>query len=335
MIKVGIVGATGYTGIECVRLLQHHPQITITSLYSHQAVDKDVVDIFPGAKNLPPKFEAFDPKKKTDLDCLFLAVPHGTVHPMMSDLLTLECKIIDLSADFRLNDSSLFQKFYLEKHMNPEQLTGVPYGLPEIYKKEIKQASFVANPGCYSTASILALYPLTKQGLISNAVIDAKSGVTGAGKKASEGTHYCEVNEHLSAYNTNAHRHQAELKEHCHCDIVFSPHLVPMSRGIIASCYITLSNSLNYDDVQAIYTEFYNEAPFVEVHGLDHKATTQDSVGSNTCHITLKQVTEKTVILFASIDNLIKGASGQAIQNMNLMFDLPETMGLPQIALRI
>lgn len=332
MIRVGIVGATGYTGLECIRLLLQHPYVSIDYLFTSKQFS-DFPDYLANKKSLPDCLTYFDPKSVPELDCLFLAVPHGTVHSIMKDLETSSCKIVDLSADFRLHSADLFEQYYNQVHDYPELLNKVPYGLPELYTASIKQANIVANPGCYATASILALYPLKDR--IVSAIVDAKSGVTGAGKKVSELTHYCEVNDHVSSYSTNVHRHQVELREHCHDRIVFSPHLVPMSRGIICSCYITTNKELTYDDVVGLYENAYKNASFVRVHKTGHKVTTQDSVGSNMCDITISSVTKDLIIVFSTIDNLIKGAAGQAIQNMNIMFDLDETLGLPMCETRI
>jgi len=329
MLKVGIVGVTGYTGLELLRLLQHHPNVTVTHLFSQQFAGESSGSHFPSCEAVPSSFEAFDPDSDYDFDCLFLAVPHATTHEYMHKLAKHAYKIVDLSADFRLNDAKLFESYYSSTHQNPDLLNEVPYGIPELYADSIAHANIVANPGCYSTTAILGLMPLCAEAVVSSVIIDAKSGVTGAGKSLKRESLYCEVNEHISSYATNEHRHQAELSEHLAVPVVFSPHLIPMQRGILCSSYVQTTKPFTKEQLVALYKDFYDDCPFVTINS-GSKASTQGVVGSNRCDITLSVVND-TITIFSATDNLIKGAAGQAIQNFNVMFGLDQTLSLPII----
>jgi N-acetyl-gamma-glutamyl-phosphate reductase len=327
MLRVAVVGATGYTGYELLRLLQHHPAVAITELFSTQLEGEPTDTLFSGQHKLPKTFKTFSADEDYDIDFLFLAVPHATTHEYMHKLEKKSYRVIDLSADFRLNDTELYERYYQIKHANPQLLQKIPYGLPELYFDAIKHSRIVANPGCYSTTAILGLYPLCEAGLVEHVVIDAKSGVSGAGKTLKKSSLYCEVNEHLSAYATNNHRHQAELIEHLNVPHVFSPHLIPMMRGILCSSYVQTKTKINIDELVALYSDFYKECTFVTVQ-TGKLATTQSVIGSNRVEITLC-IQNDAVIVFSASDNLIKGAAGQAIQNMNIMVGLNEDLGLP------
>ena len=327
MLRVAVVGATGYTGYEVLRLLQLHPHVDVVKLFSTQHAGTDVSSIFPSAHGLPKTFSNFDPDIDYEFDCLFLAVPHVTTHHYMAKLVSKSYRIIDLSADFRLSDDSLFNETYSVSHKSPSLLTEVPYGIPELYADDIAHAKIVANPGCYATTAILGLYPLSQEGFIDHVVIDAKSGVSGAGRSLKKDSMYCEANEHVSAYATNTHRHQAELAEHLGVPLVFSPHLIPMSRGIMCSSYVQSSKPSDEDSLLSLYNDVYKDCPFVTVH-VQNKITTAAVVGSNRVDISIV-VANGQICIFSVSDNLIKGAAGQAIQNMNVMFGLSQELGLP------
>ena len=334
MINVGVVGATGYTGYECVRLLQHHPKVKITWLFSQQQATESTHSLFGSHTSLPDTFTKFEPHKTyKNCDVLLLAVPHVQSHEYMSELAKKSYKIIDLSADFRLNDPNSFLDAYQTTHQHPDLLSKVPYGLPELYEDDIKNASIVANPGCYATATILSLYPLLKSDITCTSIIvDAKSGVSGAGKSLKTASHFGEANEHLSAYSINNHRHQTEIAEQLGQSITFVPHLIPMSRGIFITAYITLDRSIDLDTLASLYT-IYRDKPFVTVSLNEQAPSTKQVVGSNQCYVNLLcQSSSNQIIITGMIDNLIKGAAGQAIQNMNCMFDMDQTLGLPQLS---
>ncbi len=334
-MKVGVVGATGYTGIELVRLLHVHPRVTITHLFSKQSEGRSFQSVFPHVPDaLDLVLQAFDPYAPPEVDVLFLALPHGDSHRFLPSLIAKGIKIIDLSADFRLDDPNIFEQFYGVQHANPGLLKTIPYGLPELYRDEISKATAVANPGCYTTASILGLYPLIENDLVvGTPFIDGKSGVTGAGKSLKESSLYCEVNEHISAYATATHRHTPEIEMELGRRVFFSPHLIPMNRGILCSCYVTLAADLTVDEVLALYTRRYQNEPFVRVFGPDVPVTTRYVLGSNVCGIFVRPLPGgRQWAIFSVIDNLIKGASGQAVQNMNLMCGFEETLGLTAIA---
>ncbi len=331
-LSVGIVGASGYTGLELCRLLALHPSVTITHLFSRQLAGKTVKDVFPHLHHLHSiVFEVFDAEKLPVLDILFLALPHGESQHVMSKLVGKPFKIIDLSADFRLTDPAQYKKYYGEDHAATSYISDVSYGIPELYRERIKEKQICANPGCYPTATILGLYPFAKAGLIKQPVIvDAKSGVSGAGKGLKESSLFCEVQESFSSYSTYFHRHVPEMEEHLNTRVLFSPHLVPMNRGMLATMYLPLQG-LTLSDIELLYSIYSNEY-FVHFLGEKPMYTRQVS-GTNFCHITVKRCEDiDQLVIFSAIDNLGKGASGQAIQNMNLMCGFDESEGLKQLA---
>ena len=335
MITIAVLGASGYSGSECVRLLQHHQHINIKHLFADRCAGQSTRSFFGIHNDLPDQFEKFEPKTDYHIDCLIIALPHKTVHKIMADIARKSYKVIDLSADFRLKSVDLYHKTYDDTHQCPSLLAETVYGIAEYNKNKIKQASLVANPGCYAISSILALKPLANESLIHDVIIDAKSGVSGAGKCIEEPFIYCEINEHTRAYKTNDHRHMAEINQECDTDIIFSPHLIPMNRGILTSCYISLSKEMTQDDTYALYSQFYKEEPFVTIQTSEDQPTTQAVLGTNMCLISIKRLTETKWVVFSAIDNLIKGSAGNAIQLINIMFDLPEKAGLPTIPQRI
>lgn len=331
-VKVGIVGATGYTGCELCRLLAQHPHAEVTHLYSNSYAGQKISQIYPHLsfryQNVLETFQAESVAK--DIDVLFLALPHGEAHKFMPTLLKQHVRIIDLSADFRLSDPKLFEKYYKVTHASPEILRDAALGFPELHREAIQSCRCCANPGCYSTAVILGLYPLAQAGLLdSGVIVDAKSGVTGAGRSLKQGSLYCEVNEGMVQYNTFAHRHMAEMESELKARVHFSPHLIPMDRGILASMYVSYPEKLSETAIIELYHKFYQKSPFVVINQEISSLSTKYVVGTNYCMIHIKCFQDrKQLVVFSAIDNLIKGASGQAVQNMNLMFNFDETEGL-------
>lgn len=330
IIKCGILGVSGYTGQELVRLIIRHPVFKLTKLYS-TSYQGNYGHIIPEFRNIDlPIVDIYDATQCGDLDVLFLAVPHTKGMGIVQELMALHdsLKIIDLSADFRLMDANIFESYYNVSHTFPGALDKFVYGLPEKHKSSISQAQYVANPGCYATSMILGLLPLV--GLLDSHTpisIDAKSGVSGAGKGLKESSLFCEVHDYLSAYATGDHRHIAELiQEAGLTNVLFSPHLVPMHRGIESAIYIHLSD-LDESSLTSLYLDFYQSHPFVSVYFSDTTPSTRLVNHTNQCAIIPKKKGE-WVVVFSLIDNLIKGASGQAIQNANIMFGLDETDGL-------
>jgi len=334
MIRVAVGGASGYTGSECVRLLHAHPQVEIVSLFAQKNAGASTAPYFYGQAGIPTTFDTFDPACSYDIDCLFLALPHTAVHPMMDEMAKHPYKIIDLSADFRLSSAEMYHTYYDQSHQAPSFLKHVVYGCVEYYKHDIAQAKWVANPGCNALAVILALKPLTEAGLVKQAVVDAKCGVTGAGKTVSEALLFSEVNEQCTAYKTHAHRHVAEFNEQCPCPLIFSPHLVPMQRGILASCYIETTASQTVASLMTHYETAYSQAPFIRVQQ-NKQASTRHVERSNMCELTVACVTPTHAIVFSAIDNLLKGAAGNAIEVFNVMFSLEQPTGLPQLPERV
>ena len=340
MINVGIVGATGYTGLVLMTCLLSHPQVQITYLAANRSAGKAIADVFPhlSGANLPQNLVAFNAKDIPKLDVLFLALPHGASHGVMADILNQDIgRIIDLSADFRLNDANVYKSTYGMDHALPDMLSKVPLGIPEIYRDDIRSARLVACPGCYSTSVIVGLYPLYHTGMtLDRVIVDSKSGVSGAGRQVSEANLFCEVNEAVTAYKTGVHRHVPEMEMVLGDTPLFSPHLVPMMRGILSSCYITFSPTappIDPSHLQAAYQQVYEHAPFVTVTNLKNGSmpSTRWVVGSNRVHITIGQVSLHEWVVFSAIDNLVKGAAGQAVQVLNVMNEWDETYGLQSI----
>lgn len=335
MLRIGVVGATGYTGLELCRLLSFHPQVSITHVFSQQYAGKRFSEVYPQFEGkLDLTLEAFTTDSIPEVDVLFLAIPHATSHAYMHELMKVpHMKIVDLSADFRLENAVDFKHYYQVEHRNEALLSEIPYGLPELFKAKIKSAKAVANPGCYATSVILGLHPLVKNNLISGHVIaDCKSGVSGAGRKPKESILFCEAGESFSAYNTGVHRHSAEINYFLGKTVLFSPHLVPMSRGILSTLYVTLGEGVTTDDAISAYKTAYKTAPFVQVSDT-YTPNTKFVAGTNNCRISITAIPNSNqIVVCSAIDNLIKGAAGQAIQNMNIMCDIDETEGLKQVA---
>ena len=330
MSKAGIVGVTGYAGIELFRLLNQHSKAEVTHCFSRNKSISDFNDVYPFVESGSVELKSFDPLIDYPIDVLFLATPHAQSHSWMKDLVNRSYKIIDLSADFRISES-LFNDFYGCKHEYPEGIDMFVRGFSEIYREQLKNTSYCANPGCFSTAVVLGSFPLSKTELgCVNMLVDAKSGVSGKGKKVDESSLYCEVNESTMSYGTFGHRHTPEMELELNCPVLFSPHLVPMNRGIMASIYCDNPSKITQDDLSNIYSSFYKDEPFVRVVGPDRPIKTHYVTGSNTCLIK-PMVLKNKIVIFSVLDNVIKGASGQAIQNLNIMFGLEETLGLSQL----
>ncbi len=341
MIKAGIVGGTGYTGVELLRLLAIHPDVTVTAITSRGEAGRPVADLFP---NLRGHFDLCftDPAAGDldDCDVVFFATPHGVAQSTVPGMLAKGIKVIDLSADFRIRDVALWEKWYNQPHACPELVGEAVYGLPEVNREKIRGARLIACPGCYPTSVQLGFLPLLEQGLIDtkDLIANSASGVSGAGRQASVGALLAEASDSFKAYGVAGHRHLPEIKQGLEdisgapVGLTFVPHLLPMIRGIHSTLYATLNNS--EVDLQALYEERFRNEPFVDVMPAGSHPETRTVRGSNTCRISVfrPQGGDKVVVLVVE-DNLVKGASGQAIQNMNILFDLPEMTGLMAPAL--
>lgn len=326
-IRVAIAGASGYTGAELLRYLACHPNAEVVATLAHSQQGQTVSELFP---NLTGFFDnVLEARDWSELgkeaDVAFLCLPHAQSQEPAKALLDAGCKVIDLGADFRLSDPEVYAKTYGGAHLYPELLKEAVYGMPELNREAIKKARLVANPGCYPTASGLALLPMSKKGLLQEpTIIDAKSGVSGAGRGASVGSLYSEVNESIKAYGVGGHRHQPEIEQTVGQKVVFTPHLTPMTRGILATVYVRHEPT----DLAKLYADFYSNEPFVKALPKT-LPTTKATMGSNYCHIAVKDSGYPGCsIILSAIDNLGKGAAGTAVHNMNLMFDLPEEAGL-------
>ena len=343
MIRIGIVGASGYTGAELARLLCHCPDVKLTVATSRQYSGKKLAEAYP---NLAGLVDIVCEDPGTDdlverADLFFAAVPHQTAMAIVPDLLKAGKKVVDLSADFRIHDAAVYEKWYQE-HTAQEYLAEAVYGLPELHRKQIAKARLVANPGCYPTSVILGLAPLLLEGIIEPETIiaDSKSGASGAGRVAQTGTLFCEVTEGFKAYKVAAHRHTPEMEQEISAlckkpvAISFTPHLLPTCRGILSTIYATMVQTVTDEEIYEIYRDFYKDEPFVRLCAKDAVPATQFVRGSNYCDIGFKTDSRTgRIIVLAAIDNLVKGAAGQAVQNMNIMCNLPETRGLLAIPL--
>ncbi|MDX1921221.1 MAG: N-acetyl-gamma-glutamyl-phosphate reductase [Candidatus Caenarcaniphilales bacterium] len=342
-IKVGIIGATGYTGQCLVQLLSHHPNVKIMLLGSGSKAGKSLAEINPffiNQKELP-KLTSFTESDLADLDCLFTATPNGFAVKIAETAIEKKVKIIDLAADFRLTDTKVYDEWYAPLKAAPERvLSQAVYGLPEFNREKIKDAQVLANPGCYPTASALAMLPLFKENLVdpSFCIIDAKSGTTGAGKKAEEALLFAEINESFSAYKVNKHRHTPEIEQSIklfgdkETFVRFTPHLLPIKRGILATVYLKPNKKLKLAKIESCFETYYEHEPFVNY--VSESPSTKHVYGSNCCHINACLDERSGLIVITSvIDNLMKGAAGQAVQNFNLMFALDEESGLKNIGI--
>jgi len=345
VIKAGIVGATGYTGSELLRLLALHPEVEIVVVTSRTEKGRPVADMFPHVRgHITLEFTDPSVEDLSHCDLVFFATPHGVAQSMMAEFFDSGLKTIDLSGDFRLKDVDVWESWYDQTHACPELIEHAVYGLPEINREQIKNAKIIACPGCFPTVVQLACLPLVEQNLvdIGRIIADAKTGTSGAGRAAKTGMLLSECSDSFKAYGVSGHRHLPEmnqiLSDACgqNVSITFVPHLVPMIRGIEATIYISpaAGTELSLENVQSVYEERYVNEPFVDVMPLGSLPETRSVKGSNMCRIALhQQPGSKGIIVLAVIDNLVKGSSGQAIQNMNLMFGLEESLGLTQVAL--
>lgn len=341
MVKVGIIGATGYAGNELVRILLGHKDVEIVWLGSRSYIDQNYSDVY---RNM---FKLVDAKCMDDnmeqlaneVDVIFTATPQGLCASLVNDNILSKVKIIDLSADFRLKNVDIYEKWYKLEHKSPQYIDEAVYGLCEINRDKVtKDTRIIANPGCYTTTSILTLYPLVKEGIINpdTIIIDAKSGTSGAGRGAKVANLFCEVNESMKAYGVGTHRHTPEIEEQlgyaCGRDdlkLIFTPHLVPMNRGILVTAYANLAKDVTYEDVKAAYDKYYDKEYFVRVLPKDVCPETRWVEGSNFVDIGFKiEPRTNRIIAMGALDNLVKGAAGQAVQNMNLLFGFDENEGL-------
>ncbi|MBR5156242.1 MAG: N-acetyl-gamma-glutamyl-phosphate reductase [Clostridia bacterium] len=343
MIRVGILGATGYAGVELVRLLSAHKEVTLTMLVSQSYKGMKISEVYPSLRGVCDIVcEELDAEKAAkNCDVVFTALPHGASKEVIPSLYEKGLKVIDLSGDFRYNDKEVYAAWYGQEHSSPELLDVSVYGLPELHREEIKKTTLIGNPGCYTTCSIMGLAPLLANKAIEtkNIIIDAKSGVSGAGRSLSIDNHFCECTESLKAYKVATHRHTSEIEQELSLvageDITlsFTPHLIPMKRGILATIYANLKKPYTKDELIKMVKDFYKDEYFVRVYdsGLPE---TNHVAGSNFIDIGLEVDTRlNRVIIISAIDNLIKGAAGQAVQNMNLLFGFDETEGLKNAGL--
>ena len=344
MLKVGIIGATGYAGNELVRLLMGHKDVEIKWYGSRSYIDKKYAEVYQNMFEIVEDNCLDDNMEElaSKVDVIFTATPQGFLAGVLTEEILSKVKIIDLSADFRIKDVKTYEKWYKIEHKSPQFIEEAVYGLCEINRDKVKGARLIANPGCYTTCSILTAYPLVKEGLIDpdTLIIDAKSGTSGAGRGAKLPNLFCEVNENMKAYGVTNHRHTQEIEEQLgyaagkEIVVNFTPHLVPMNRGILATEYATLNKKADgtlptYGEVKAIYDKYYKNEKFVRVLEKDICPETKWVEGSNYVDVNFK-IDERTgrIVMMGALDNLVKGAAGQAVQNMNLLFDFDEAEGL-------
>jgi len=343
MLKVAVVGATGYTGVELIRLLLRHPKVRITTLSSRQYADQNIAHIFPSlAGQIDTVCEELDlDTLAKNTDVVFTAVPHKTAMDIVPELLKRGVRVIDLSADFRLQDVDVYQQWY-QAHSCPELIQDAVYGLPELYREQIRGANLVANPGCYPTSIAVALAPLLRRNLVvaDTLILDSKSGATGAGRSAKTASLFCEVNEGFKAYAVASHRHTPEIEQvlsevgQKEIKVNFTPHLLPLNRGILSTCYATIAEGVTSSQIAQAFQDSYANEPFIRLCPEGQLPNTAYIQGSN--FVDLGWVVDTRtgrVIVVSAIDNLVKGAAGQAIQNMNIMCELAETAGLDVVPL--
>ena len=340
MVKVGIVGGTGYTGVELIRLLVGHPQAEIVLITSRSEQGRAVADLFPSLRGkVDLQFEAPDSGRYAECDVVFFATPNGIAMQQVDAIMEQDVRVIDLAADFRIKDLDEWSRWYSDQHACPDRVEQAVYGLPEMNREQIRKAELIANPGCYVTAVTLGLLPLLENDLIvaDDIIADCKSGVSGAGRSANLATAFCEATESVKAYAVSGHRHYPEIRQNLRqvndqADLVFIPHLMPMIRGIHATLYVRPKS--NIDQVQEVFVKHYQDAPFVNILPAGMAPETRSVKGSNYCQIALQPVADGSrLVVLSVIDNLVKGAAGQAVQNMNLMMGLDEVTGLESVGL--
>ena len=335
MIKVAVLGATGYTALEAMKILLRHPEVTIVAATSRQEGSTPVSSVHPSlVGRIDLTLEDLSPEEVgTRADCVFGCLPHCASAEILPKVLATGAKVVDFSADYRLDDAASYLEWYGHEHPDPSRLGATVYGLPELFRDRIRNASLVANPGCYATSAILPLAPLVKSGLVEtdDIIIDSKSGVSGAGRQPKLMTHFPECNESMSAYNVGRHRHTPEIEQivsrHAGTrpQVIFTPQLAPMDRGILSTIYVKPKKTIDESDVMGLLREAYAGERFVRV--VDHLPGTKDTVDTNFCDITARVVRGR-VLLISCLDNLVKGAAGAAVQNFNVLYGLPETIGL-------
>ena len=338
MIKTAVLGATGYAGIELVRILSSHPEADIRVLGSQSFDGQPISEVYKNfAHVLELECEKLDLDKVSECDVAFTALPHGASKDVIPSLIDGGLKVIDLSGDFRYDDVKVYEEWYGQKHSSPELLAESVYGLPELYRDRIKDARLIGNPGCYTTCSILGAYPLLKSGLGSseNVIVDAKSGVTGAGRGLALAYHFCECTENTKAYKVATHRHTSEIEQELskaagrEVIISFTPHLIPQKRGILSTIYINLNKECTTEELVELYKDFYKGEYFIRVKGAGELPETKHVAGSNFVDIGIvADPRTKRAVIVSALDNIYKGAAGQAVQNMNLMFGLDEKTGI-------
>lgn len=331
--NTAIIGASGYTGAEMVRLLLNHPHVNIKKITANRYAGKQLSEIYPHFYHCDlPILQNINDVDWHDVHIAFCCLPHGMTHKIVASI-PEHIKVIDLSADFRIHDINTYKKFYGE-HEAPELQKEAVYGLTEIYRQQIMNARLVANPGCYPTSALIPLIPLIKKGAIErDIIIDAKSGVSGAGRSVKEASLFCELNENINAYAIGTHRHTPEILQECpDTNIIFTPHIIPTSRGILSTIYVTPAKNNTANDIKEILIAKYKDEAFAHILQNDTLPATKSVRGSNHCVMNVFKSGKKIVIVSA-IDNLVKGASGQAIHNMNVMFGFDETDGLMQLPL--
>lgn len=336
MTAVGIIGASGFTGAELLRLCATHPELDVVFATGESQAGTALADLYPGLAAAYPDqvFVPWSPELLDGVEAVFLGLPHGASQAIVGDLLD-RVRIVDLGADFRLGDAGSYREWYGEDHIAPELLDRFVYGLPELHRDRLKGADAIAAPGCYPTAATLALWPLVRAGLVrtEGIIVDAVSGVSGAGRPPKPHTTFCAVDSDVTAYGLLHHRHTAEMEMNLGASVLFTPHLVPMSRGILATCYARpASDGIDTDAVMGALADAYRDEPFVVVS--ERSPSTKATLGTNTAHVTARvDPRTGTVLAICAIDNLGKGASGAAVQCMNLALGLPEEMGLPTVGI--
>ncbi len=329
MPSVSIFGAAGFTGALTARLLYRHPAFELDAVTARADAGKKLSELYPHHR-VPLVLEKLDLERHAQVDAAVVAYPHGQAAPLVAALRERGVRVVDLSADFRLRDPAVYEAWY-RPHPEPDLLADAVYGLPERYRSQIKGSALVANPGCYPTAALLALAPLARAGLIKDAVIDAKSGVSGAGRTATEKTHFVSIDENISAYGVPRHRHTPEIEQELGAlgapiKVTFTPHLLPLDQGELVSCYVALRDG-DQADLEQLYTDTYAEEPFVELASTPPGV--RDVRETNICRLSVhRDERTRRAIVFAAIDNLWKGAASQAVQNLNLMFGRPEGEGI-------
>ncbi len=342
MIYVGIIGATGYAGNELVRILSNHPEVKIRWYGSRSYIDKKYYEVFGNMFQIVEDICKDDNLAELveNVDVIFTATPQGFLASVLDKEMLSKVKIIDLSADYRIEDVSIYEEWYGIEHKSPELIKEAVYGLCEVNREKIKETQLVANPGCYTTCSILTIAPLLAEKMIDpqSIIIDAKSGVSGAGRGTKMQNLFCEVNENMKAYSVLTHRHTPEIEEQLSyaagesINIIFTPHLVPMNRGVLVTAYANLKTEVSYETVKQAYDKYYGDEKFVRVLDQDICPETKWVEGSNYVDVNFKIDTRTNrIIMMGALDNVVKGAAGQAVQNMNLMFGFEESMGLTMV----